>query len=62
MESVLLEDLQREIDTGSVIAIIGIGVSFAAAPQTVGRAFAYTPVARLTMWSLTLTQVDMRCF
>jgi Kef-type K+ transport system membrane component KefB len=27
------------------------------APQTVGRAFAYTPAARMTMWSLTLPQV-----
>jgi Kef-type K+ transport system membrane component KefB len=28
-----------------------------AAAQTVGVAFAYTPVARMTMWSLTLPQV-----
>jgi hypothetical protein len=42
MGNVLLEDLQREIDAGSVIAIIGVGVSVAAAAQTVGRAFAYT--------------------
>ena len=27
------------------------------AAQTVGRAFAYSPVARLTVWSLTLPQV-----
>ena len=27
------------------------------AAQTVGRAFAYTPAARMTMWSLTLPQV-----
>jgi hypothetical protein len=55
MGNVLLEDLQREIDAGGVI--VGVGVSVAAAAQTVGRTFAYTPVARLTMWSLTLTQV-----
>jgi hypothetical protein len=57
MGNVLLEDLQREINAGGVIA--GVGVSVAAAGQTVGRAFAYTPVARLTMWSLTLTQVAL---
>jgi hypothetical protein len=42
MGNVLLEDLQREIDAGGVIA--GVGVSVAAAAQTVSRAFAYTVV------------------
>jgi Kef-type K+ transport system membrane component KefB len=39
----------------AVIGALLIGKWIAA--QTVGRAFAYTPAARMTMWSLTLPQV-----
>jgi Kef-type K+ transport system membrane component KefB len=39
----------------AVIGALLIGKWIAA--QTVGRAFAYTPDARMTMWSLTLPQV-----
>jgi Kef-type K+ transport system membrane component KefB len=39
----------------SVIGALLVGKWIAA--QTVGRAFAYSPVARMTMWSLTLPQV-----
>jgi Kef-type K+ transport system membrane component KefB len=39
----------------AVVGALLIGKWIAA--QTVGRAFAYSPVARMTMWSLTLPQV-----
>jgi Kef-type K+ transport system membrane component KefB len=39
----------------AVIGALLVGKWIAA--QTVGRAFAYTPAARMTMWSLTLPQV-----
>jgi Kef-type K+ transport system membrane component KefB len=39
-----------------VIGALLVGKWIAA--QTVGRAFAYTPAARMTMWSLTLPQVN----
>jgi Kef-type K+ transport system membrane component KefB len=39
----------------TVIGALLVGKWIAA--QTVGRAFAYTPAARMTMWSLTLPQV-----
>jgi len=39
----------------SVVLALVIGKWIAA--QLVGRAFAYTPTARMTMWSLTLPQV-----
>jgi Kef-type K+ transport system membrane component KefB len=39
----------------AVIGALLIGKWTAA--ETVGRAFAYSPVARMTMWSLTLPQV-----
>ena len=39
----------------AVVLALVIGKWIAA--QTVGRAFAYTPAARMTMWSLTLPQV-----